>query len=59
MPSGADPVHPIPNFCTFDPQMAGMTGIIFRNSHQVRINCEQMKEEIPEIRIIEGGSNGK
>lgn len=29
------------------------------NEHPVRINLEKMKEEIPEIKIIEGGNNGK
>ena len=28
-------------------------------AHPVRINLVKMKEEIPEIRIIEGNSNGK
>jgi len=27
--------------------------------HPVRVNLEKMKEEIPEIKIIEGGNNGK
>ena len=27
--------------------------------HPVRVNLKKMKEEIPEIAIIEGGSNGK
>jgi len=27
--------------------------------HPVSVNLEKMKEEIPEIRIIEGGSDGK